>query len=186
MAETFDAIDESLAAWVRDQKMFFVATAPKSDEGLVNCSPKGMDTFRILSPNKVAYLDLTGSGVETIAHLKENGRIVIMMCAFEGGPRIVRFHGRGKVLEAGSPGYAETISEFTAIPGVRSIILIHVTRIGDSCGYSVPLYDYRGNREVLTKWAVNKGAGGVLDYQQNNNLKSLDGLPGLTSRPASA
>ena len=182
MAKTFDEINDSIAAWVQAQKIFFVATAPKAADGLVNCSPKGMDTFRILSPRTVAYLDLTGSGVETIAHLKENGRIVIMMCAFGGRPRIIRFHGQGEVLEPGTSDFAAEIGNFNELPGVRSIIRIRVARISDSCGYSVPLYEYQGNRDVLTDWADAKGPAGVRKYQQNNNRLSLDGLPGLESR----
>lgn len=159
--------------------MFFVATAPLSGEGLVNCSPKGMDSFRIIDDHTVAYLDLTGSGAETIGHLRENGRIVVMFCAFEGKPEIVRFHGTGCVHERGSEGYKRLQLHFEDIPGARSIIEIAVTRISDSCGYSVPLYDYVGDREVLTKWAQNKGEHGVLAYQKENNRKTIDGLDAL-------
>lgn len=182
MAKTFDEIGEELNRWLREQKMFFVATAPRADEGLVNCSPKGLDTFRILDPRTIAYLDLTGSGVETIAHLKENGRIVIMFCAFAGRPRIVRFHGHGEVIEPGDEAFPALIQHFDTLPGVRSIIRIRAARISDSCGYSVPRFDYVGDREVLTKWADEKGPAGVENYQRKKNRRSLDGLPGVSGR----
>ena len=157
MGKEYPEIDQSVRDWVGQQKMFFVATAPLSSEGLVNVSPKGMDTFRILGPKSIAYLDLTGSGVETIAHLRENGRITIMMCAFEGSPKIFRFYGKGEVLEKGSSGYAEHIGEFGDQVGARSIIHVEVELIRDSCGYSIPFYEYSGERAVLTNWAEKKG-----------------------------
>jgi hypothetical protein len=181
MGKVFDEIDSALTAWIAEQRIFFVSTAPLAGDGLINCSPKAHDTFRILGPTTVAYLDLTGSGVETIAHLKENGRIVIMFCAFAGGPRIVRFQGTGEALEKGTPAYQSLIPEFDELPGTRGIIRVQLNRISDSCGYSVPLYDYQEDRDVLTKWATQTGQKGVLEYQQGHNLKSLDGLPGLTS-----
>lgn len=179
MAKTYPAIDEKMRAWVARQKLFFVSTAPLSENGLLNCSPKGMDSFRILDDHSVGYLDLTGSGIETIAHLRENARIVIMFCAFEGPPNIVRFHGTGSVHAKDSEGYEKLLPHFDELPGARSIIKVDVTRIGDSCGYSVPLYDYVGDRDVLTKWAENKKEEGVAAYQKENNQASLDGLPGL-------
>ncbi|MEM9478291.1 MAG: pyridoxamine 5'-phosphate oxidase family protein [Verrucomicrobiota bacterium] len=181
MAKEYPTIDEKMSAWVARQQMFFVSTAPLSAEGKVNCSPKGMDTFRILDEKTVAYLDLTGSGVETIAHLKENGRIVVMLCAFEGPPKIVRFHGKGEVLEVGTDEFQRLLPQFDEIPGARSIIRIHVERISDSCGYSVPLYTFEGQRDVLTKWAEKKGEDGIADYQKTTNAQSLDGLTGLDS-----
>ena len=179
MGNNYPDINPTIADWIRRQKMFFVSTAPLSAEGMVNCSPKGMDTFRILGPTSIGYLDLTGSGVETIAHLKENGRIVIMMCAFEGPPRIHRFHGRGEALIKGTPEYQEIIGRFDELPGTRSIIRIEIDRISDSCGYAVPLYNYQGDRDGLTRWAESKGAGGIADYQRENNAVSVDGLPAL-------
>lgn len=181
MSKVFPLIDAKIAAWVEKQQMFFVSTAPLAGEGMVNCSPKGMDTFRILDDNTVAYLDLTGSGAETIAHLRENGRIVIMMCAFEGPPKIFRFHGQGSVLERGTPEYELLMDRFTDYSGARSIIKIDVNRISDSCGYSIPLYEYQGDRDVLLKWADKKGGEGVKAYQKENNQRSLDGLPALDS-----
>lgn len=179
MGNVYTEIDDEIAAWVEKQKMFFVSTAPLSTEGLINCSPKGSDTFRILGKRTIAYLDLTGSGVETIAHLKENGRIVVMFCAFEGPPKIIRFHGKGTVYEQGSKGYAKRLPRFAAYPGARSIIEIDVHRISDSCGYSVPLYDFKEDRETLKKRAEAKGPEGVEVYKQEKNRVSLDGLPGL-------
>lgn len=179
MGKEFAEIDDSIREWIGKQKMFFVSTAPLAADGLVNNSPKGMDTFRVLGPRSVAYLDLTGSGVETIAHLRENGRITIMFCAFDGPPKIFRFYGKGEVLEEGTERYAELIPEFEESIGARSIIHVDVELIRDSCGYSIPLYDYREERDVLSKWADKKGAAGVKQYQQDNNRESLDGLAGL-------
>ncbi|MEP4077086.1 pyridoxamine 5'-phosphate oxidase family protein [Haloferula sp.] len=179
MSKVHPEIDTKIRDWVEKQKMFFVATAPLSGDGLVNCSPKGMDSFRILGPRAVAYLDLTGSGVETIAHLKENQRIVIMMCAFEGPPQIIRFHGKGRVLQKDTAEYEEQIHHFEEFVGARAIIVVDVDRISDSCGYSVPNYDYKGDRDVLLKWSRTKGEDGVSEYQAENNRQSLDGLKGL-------
>ena len=179
MGKDYEEIDEGIHKWIQAQRMFFVATAPNADDGLINCSPKGTDSFRVLGPRKVAYLDLTGSGVETIAHVKENERIVIMMCAFDGPPKIFRFYGRGEVLLKGSPEFDALIGEFAPYPGIRSIIVVHVSRIIDSCGYSIPRYDYQGERDILSKWATSKGEQGVTEYQQQKNRESLDGLPGV-------
>jgi len=181
MGKVYEAIDDSIRGWVGRQKMFFVATAPLSADGLVNCSPKGMDTFRILGPTRIAYLDLTGSGVETIAHLKENGRIVIMFCAFDGGPKIMRFHGQGRVHELGSPEYAELLPHFDDLPGARAIIVNEVTRISDSCGWGVPLYAYQSDRETLRKASEKEGPAGMAAYRDQNNRQSLDGLVGYES-----
>ena len=179
MGKVFQGIDTKLEKWIAKQKMFFVATAPRVDGGLVNCSPKGMDTFRVLDRHTVAYLDLTGSGIETVAHVEENGRIVIMMCAFEGAPRIVRFHGQGSISRRGTQDYEERLHHFPELPGRRSIVTIAVKRIADSCGYSVPLYEYRGDREALTRWAEKKGSDGISRYVAEKNTESLDGLPGF-------
>ncbi len=179
MGIEYEKIDESISSWLSKQKMFFVSTAPLSGDGLINCSPKGTDCFRVLGNRRIAYLDMTGSGVETIAHLKENGRIVIMFCAFEGPPKIFRFHGKGTVHELGGEGYQKRISKFAEYPGARSIIEIEVERISDSCGFTVPLYDFKEDRGTLLKWAESKGAEGVEAYKRKNNLQSVDGLPGL-------
>lgn len=179
MGKVFEVLDERLASWIRAQRVFFVATAPLAGDGHVNCSPRGLESFVVLGPREVAWLDLTGSGVETIAHLRENGRIVVMFCAFEGPPRIVRLHGRGTVVEPGDPAFAALRAHFGAMKGVRAVIRIECQRISDSCGYGVPLYEHRGDRPQLEQWAQRKGPEGVHAYQAEHNAQSLDGLPGL-------
>lgn len=179
MGKVYDVIDEKIRAWVEHQKMFFVATAPNAADGFVNCSPKGMDSFRILGPTTIAYFDMTGSGVETIAHLKENGRICVMFCAFDGGPKIMRFHGKGSVHELGSDGYNELLPQFQEWPGARSIIVIEVKRISDSCGWGVPLYEYQADRDTLRVVSEKEGPDGMIAYRDKNNRKSLDGLVGF-------
>ncbi len=186
MAKVFDEIDEKLAAWIGRQPMFFVATAPSGDGGHVNVSPKGaMETFRIVDERTVAYLDLVGSGIETIAHLRENGRIVIMFCAFEGPPRILRLHGRGTLMQVGDPEFEELSAQldFPAHAGARSIITITVERIADSCGYGVPLMRREGERPQLAAWIDSRlrkhGPHGVLDYVLEQNVESIDALPGI-------
>ncbi len=161
--------------------MFFVSTAPSGDDGHVNCSPKGLDTFRILGPTTVAYLDFVGSGVETIAHLRQNGRIVLMFCAFEGAPRIVRLHGKGTVIEPAESAFESLAEHFDGARehGVRSIIRVDVTRIGDSCGYGVPRYRYEGQREQLALWARRKTPEAMTEYRRKKNAASIDGLGGL-------
>jgi hypothetical protein len=173
-------IDDSLRTFLAAQHVFFVATAPSGDGGHVNCSPKGLDTFRVLGPTTVAYADFTGSGVETIAHLRQNGRIVILFCAFDGEPRIVRLHGRGTAVEPRDPEFAPLLERFGRAPlGIRSVIRVEVARIADSCGFGVPRFAYEGEREQLTGWNEAKGPAGVEDYQRRKNARSLDGLPGL-------
>jgi Pyridoxamine 5'-phosphate oxidase len=180
MAKVFESIDERLEAWIARQRMFFVGTAP-SDGGHVNVSPKGpIETLRVLDGRTVAYLDLVGSGAETIAHLRDNGRIVIMLCAFEGGPRIVRLHGTGEVLD----GDATDFPDATALPVQhRSIVRVEVDRIADSCGYGVPLMSYEGERPQSRAWTERKlakgGPGALDDYMAENNAVSIDGLPAL-------
>jgi hypothetical protein len=157
----------------------FVGAAPLARDGLLNCSPKGMDSFRILGPREVAYLDLTGSGAETIAHLGENGRIVFMFCAFTGPPKIVRLHGTGSVVPAGTAAFDALRKLFPDHPGARAIVRASLTRIGDSCGFGVPRYDYVAERDTLARWADAKGMDGLTRYRREHNLRSLDGLPGL-------
>ncbi|MCC2671551.1 MAG: hypothetical protein K0Q72_4022 [Armatimonadetes bacterium] len=181
MGRTYEEITPDLEQWLARQQLFFVATAPLAAEGLVNCSPKGLDTFRILGPREVAYLDLTGSGIETVAHVRENGRIVLMFCAFEGPPRIVRLHGTGEAAAVGTPGYAALREQFPDYPGERAIIRVCVSRISDSCGYGVPRYEPAGERDTLVRLAESFGKEGVEQYQTENNARSLDGLPGLES-----
>jgi hypothetical protein len=184
VATTFESIDAPLAEWLQEQPVFFVATAPLDRGGLVNCSPKGTPgTFRVLDASRVGYLDLTGSGVETIAHLRENGRIVVMFCAFDGRPRIVRLHGRGRVVTAADPAFDELVGQFSAHPGVRSVIVVDVTRISESCGYAVPVMDYREDRHALDATSQKKGEDGLRVYRNERNAVSLDGLPGLDPVP---
>jgi hypothetical protein len=181
MAKVFDGIDAGLAAWLDVQPVFFVATAPLAGDGLLNCSPKGLTgTFVVLDEHRVAYLDLTGSGAETIAHLRENGRIVLMFCAFDGRPRIVRLHGRGEAVQPGDPRFEELASRFGDRPGVRSVVLVDVSRVADSCGYAVPRMDLVGDRDVLDLWAEKKGTDGLAAYRAEKNAASIDGLPALT------
>ena len=182
MGKVFESLNGKLREWIAHQKMFFVSTAPLAEDGLINCSPKGLDTFRILDDHTVAYLDLTGSGIETVAHLRENGRIVVMFCAFDGGPKILRLHGRGEVHEHGTPEFDDLFTQhWDPIPGMRSIIVIHVNRIADSCGFAVPLYEYKEDRHVLEDYTVKKGEEGMVEYRSQKNMKSLDGLAGLNN-----
>jgi hypothetical protein len=174
-----DELTTKLVDFIEAQKMFFVATAPLSGEGHVNVSPKGMDSLRVLGPRTVAYLDVTGSGVETISHLKENGRMVVMFCAFEGKPFILRLHGRGEVLETGHADFPGLIGQFPPLPGIRSIIRLEVTRIADSCGWTVPLYDFAGTRDYYDNYAEKMGPDGIRKGQLAGNMASIDGLPGL-------
>jgi hypothetical protein len=189
MGKVFDGIDERLERWIGAQPMFFVGTAPLDAEGHVNVSPKGpIDSLRVLGPSRLAYLDMVGSGAETIAHLRENGRIVIMLCAFEGPPRIVRLHGRGTVVVAGDPRFDELLGAFRftepAVPEARrAIVMVELDRVADSCGYSVPLMSYQGARPHSDLWAAKKlrvgGPDALVDYQREKNLVSIDGLPAL-------
>lgn len=179
MGKLHPEIDEHLRRFIQAQHVFFVATAPSGPDGHVNLSPKGLDSFRILGPRTVAYLDFVGSGVETIAHLRQNGRIVIMLCAFEGPPNIVRLHGRGLVLEPQDAEFARVSAEFPSSEGARAVILVDVERVSDSCGFGVPLYAYRGERTQLPAWSARKGPAGLDAYQQAKNRSSIDGLPGL-------
>jgi hypothetical protein len=179
VAERFASISDDLGRWWSEQPLFFVATAPGGNDGHVNCSPKGLDTLRILGPQRVVYLDLTGSGVETIAHLRDNGRITLMACAFSGNPRISRIYGRGAVHLVGTPEFDALASEFPALPGRRSIVDVAVERVTTSCGYSVPLMDLVDDRERLLDWADAKGDDGIVAYWQSKNAESIDGLPGI-------
>jgi hypothetical protein len=181
MGKTYETLDPKLQAWINLQKVFFVATAPLARDGHVNCSPKGADTFRILGEREVAYLDLTGSGIETVSHIRENGRIVIMFCAFTGPPKIIRLHGNGEVLRRGSPEFLQLIQKFPENTGARSIIRVAVTRVSDSCGYAVPFLDFVAHRDSLDKWSEKKGPGGLAAYRREKNRVSIDNLPGIES-----
>jgi hypothetical protein len=188
MATVFDRIDEHQREWIARQHLFFVATAPLAGDGRVNCSPKGpLGTFRVLDDHTVAYLDMVGSGAETVAHLRENGRIVVMFCAFDGPPRILRLHGRGEIIPATDPRFAELYerADFEAPHGIeearRAVILVEVERIADACGYGVPLMTYEGEREHAEAWAAKKlqvgGSGAIDAYMAEKNVASIDGLP---------
>lgn len=179
MAELFSSLRPDLAQWWQEQPMFFVATAPSGDDGHVNLSPKGYDTLRVLAADRVAYLDLTGSGVETIAHLRDNGRITLMACAFTGNPRISRIYGHGVVHPAGTPEFGALESEFPDLPGRRAIIDVAVRRVTTSCGFSVPLMDLVDDRDRLLAWADAKGEDGIEEYWAKKNATSIDGLPGI-------
>jgi hypothetical protein len=187
MGKVYDAIDDKLAAWIGRQPLFFVGTAPLDQDGHVNVSPKGpIGTLRILGPHEVAYLDVVGSGAETAAHLQENGRIVIMLCAFEGGPRILRLHGRGEVIWAEDERF-EPLREQLAFdePEVdatrRAIIRVDVSRVADACGFGVPLMEHVGPRDHAAKWADRKlrtdGPAAMDLYKTSKNTTSIDGLP---------
>ena len=161
--------------------MFFVGSAPNTSDGHVNISPKGLDSFRIIDERRVMYVDLTGSAAETIAHIKENGRIVFMFCAFEGPANIVRLHGEAKVHQMGSEVFEECIGEFPNFLSARAIIQANIHRVSDSCGYAVPFYDYRGQRETLLKWADRQGAEALKEYRVKKNQHSIDGLTAFES-----
>ncbi len=179
MGKVQDELTDDIIEFIGRQKMFCVATAPTELEGHLNLSPKGLDSFRILGPNRVAYLDLTGSGIETVAHLRQNGRITLMFCSYEGKPLIVRLYGTGSVVEPGSEEWGELAPLFPEYPGMRTIIVVDVTRVSGTCGYSVPLYEYKGERSQLLDWAEKQGEGRMEEYKAKNNALSIDGIPGL-------
>lgn len=179
MGRSFAALTPALTDFVTAQHVFFVASAPLSGDGHVNLSPKGADTFRVLDDRTVAYLDLTGSGAETIAHLRENGRITLLFSAFEGAPQLVRLFGRGEAVVAGDERFEELVARFPSIPGTRAVILVDVERVGTSCGFGVPVYDYVEDRTRLQDWATGKGPEGLAEYQATKNRTSIDGLPAL-------
>ncbi|HEX5414972.1 MAG TPA: pyridoxamine 5'-phosphate oxidase family protein [Chloroflexota bacterium] len=189
MGKVYDQIDDKLIAWIGRQRLFFVGTAPLAAEGHVNVSPKGpIESLRILGPRRVAYLDLIGSGAETIAHLRENGRIILMFCAFDGPPRVVRLHGQGRVIQLGEPGFADLKAELNfdeisaARDASRAIITVEVERISDSCGYGVPLMEYRGERPQQMDWIASKlrtGDDSLVDYIAEKNECSVDALPAV-------
>lgn len=182
MGQVFPGIDDKLRAWIDRQHVFFVGTAPSGSGGSINVSPKGMaGTFAVLGPRRVGYLDYTGSGAETIAHLRDNGRIVIMFCAFAGPPKIVRLHGHGRVIRAGEPEFAELRTHFgkDRTMGQRSIVLVELSRISDSCGFSVPLMEFTADRDVLDRVQERNGDEYYRQYWQTTNAASIDGLPAL-------
>jgi Pyridoxamine 5'-phosphate oxidase len=177
MGKTFDTLSPELASWLEAQPVFFVATSPLSAEGLINCSPKGGDSFRVLGPREVAWMDVHGSGAETAAHLRENGRITVMFCAWQGEPDIVRLYGRGEVIVPGDARFAALAAKFPPHPGLRSFVHITVERASSTCGWGVPLMKFEKARDGLEKWAVAKGPEGLAKYRAQKNAKSIDGLP---------
>jgi hypothetical protein len=189
MGKLFDKIDTKLRSWMAKQPMFFVGTAPLQREGHVNISPKGpIGSFRVLGESTVAYLDLIGSGAETIAHLRENGRIVVMFCAFDGPPRIVRLHGRGRAVSQFDGAFEQIATRcrfpnFSLPEARRAVIVVEVDRISDSCGYGVPLMSYEGRRSQMEAWCDKKlragGGEALVAYQREKNARSIDGLPAV-------
>ena len=175
MAKFYTELDNSLRRFIAEQKIFFTASAP--NDGRVNLSPKGMDSFRCLDGKTVAYLDLTGSGNETAAHIFENGRLTIMFCSFTEKPLILRLYGRGRVILKNDEDWNRLYSNFTPIVGERQIILLEIESLQTSCGFAVPVYELKEEREKLVEWAENKGENGLLEYRQTKNQISIDGLP---------
>ena len=180
MGKIRSQIDDVAREFIEAQHVFFVASAPLDTAGHVNLSPKGLDTFRILGPTTVAYVDFTGSGVETIAHLKENRRIVLMFCAFQGPPNIFRLYGHGRVVEPHQAEFAALAESFPDHENARSIVVVELTRVTDSCGYGVPLFKYEGERTQLHAWARHRGPEGLRAYREEKNRRSIDGLPGIS------
>ncbi|TQM62257.1 pyridoxamine 5'-phosphate oxidase family protein [Humibacillus xanthopallidus] len=175
-----ESITDRLRTFIENQHVFFVATAPLAADGRVNLSPKGLDgTFVVLDERTVAYLDLTGSGAETVAHLRENGRITLMFCAFEGPPNIVRLHGRGRYVTLDDREFDALREHFADHPGARGVVVVDVERVSDSCGYAVPLMSHEGDRDLLTSWAAHRGEAGLEAYREKKNATSIDGLPAL-------
>jgi len=179
MARLFPEINDALRQFIAAQPVFFVATAPLAATGHVNVSPKGLDTFRILGPKTVAYLDFFGSGVETIAHLRENGRITVMFCAFQDPPKILRLRGTGRVIEAHEAEFPSLAAHFPSHEAPRSVILIELSHVSDSCGFGVPLMKFEAERADLPAWARRRGPDGLKIYRQQKNRSSIDGLPGI-------
>ncbi|KAG0245366.1 signal transduction histidine kinase [Mortierella sp. GBAus27b] len=204
MGQFFESIREDHAKWIQNQKLFFVATAPLDPQGTVNTSPKGYNSFRILGPNQVCYLDLTGSGIETQSHLQQNGRITFLFMAFEGGPRILRLFGRGHVAQVDTPEFQELYAKHFAVPApsetqseedpsssapepyelegasqIRSIIVADIYKVGTSCGWAIPYYEFKGERPTLRNFWGKKSREELGQYWAYANTTSVDGLPGM-------
>ncbi len=177
MGKEMTQISEEHKEFIEKQHLFFVCTAPLSDKGHINLSPKGFDCFRILSPTRVGYLDIVGSGNETSAHLLENGRITFMFCAFDGPPKILRLYGKGRTVLPGNAEWKELSSQFNILPATRQIIIADIFKVKTSCGFGVPFYNYEGERDHAIKWAENKGEDGLEQYKKEKNMTSIDGLP---------
>lgn len=185
MGKLHERIDDRLRGFLERQHVFFVATAPTDPRGRVNVSPKGIGgTFVVVDDHTVAYLDITASGAETIAHLRDNGRITLMFCAFDGPPNVVRLHGTGRVVTLYDEGYQDWAGRFDPVAGARAVVVVDVERISDSCGYGVPLYDLVGERDLLPQHMDRKGTDGQADYRRTKNRTSIDGLPAFDYDPA--
>jgi len=179
MGASFDSINDQARRFIEAQHVFFVATAPSGGDGHVNLSPKGYDTFRVLGPNRVAYLDLTGSGAETVAHVRQNGRITLLFCALDGKPNLVRLYGRASVAEPGDAAYDEIAALVADNRGARAAIVVDVDRVSTSCGFSVPLFEYVGERPTLDEWVERKSDEDLAAYRADKNARSIDGIPSI-------
>ena len=177
MGKEMEQISAEHKSFIEDQHLFFVTTAPLNEEGHINLSPKGFDCFRVLSPTRVGYLDIVGSGNETSAHLLENGRITFMFCAFDGPPKILRLYGKGKTVLPGDDEWDELSKQFTILPATRQIIVADIFKVKSSCGFGIPYYEYKGERDHAIKWAEKKGEAGLEEYKKEKNMVSMDGLP---------
>lgn len=174
MAKFYPQLEEKLVNFINEQKIFFCATADA--KGRINLSPKGMDTFRILDPRTVGFLSLTGSGNETAAHLKNDGRITIMFCSFTAQPLILRIYGAGRCIYPHEPEWNAFSGEFQQLPGTRQIFVIEIESVQTSCGYSIPFFEFKGERDALVRWSEQKGEDGIRQYWRDKNLTSIDGL----------
>lgn len=177
MGKVHELITDHHKAFIEKQHLFFVSTAPLRRDGHINLSPKGLDCFRVISPARVGYMDITGSGNETSAHILENGRITFMFCAFDGPPSILRLYGKGRTVLPGDPEWDELAVHFTILPATRQIIVADIFRVQTSCGFGVPLYKFSGERDHAMKWAESKGFEGLEEYKKEKNMQSIDGLP---------
>ena len=185
VGKVHERIDDRLRGFLERQQVFFVGTAPTDARGRVNVSPKGIGgTFAVVDDHTVAYLDITASGTETIAHLRDNGRITLMFCAFDGPPNVVRLHGTGRVVTLYDEEYEDWAARFDPVAGARAVVVVDVERVSDSCGYGVPLYDHVGERDLLPPHMERKGADGQADYRRMKNRRSIDGLPAFDYDPA--
>jgi hypothetical protein len=180
MGKVHEVLDGRLRTFVEAQQLYFVATAPSGDGGHVNVSPKGhRDTFAVLDEHTVAYLDLTGSGAEGIAHIRQNGRVTVMFCAFEGPPNVVRLQGTGRVVVPGEPDWVLLLGHFQLHPGARAIIVVALDRISSSCGFAVPYFEYVGDRTLLDDNFGRRSPENIEEYHRVKNSVSIDGLPAL-------
>ncbi len=184
MGKVHDGLDGRLRAFVEAQPVFFVATAPSGDGGHVNVSPKGLaGTFTVVDAHTVAYLDLTASGAETIAHVRQNGRITLMFCSFDTKPNVVRLHGRGRVVSRYDAEFDAWVARFEPNPAARAVIVVDLERVSDSCGYALPLMSLDDERDLLTPNMERRGPAGVVAYRRKKNRTSIDGLPAFDDDP---